>query len=979
MLVSHARTRIGNCFDAGCRRLRTYLGSAAVILALPCLITQSGADESTKAGGMAIDLSRLDGEILVRADDTMTGLNDFSFDMSVRYDGAKEGHIFSFYKERNGDGFYFKIRDDNRLELAFGKDGGISNLLSPQNLLETRRWYRLSGVKSGNTARLFIDGQEVQSGEVIDDIVDSQEDFRIGRSGHHSAAMHITRFRFWQDVLSAEQIAALGSDGDRMPRPSPLLDYDFAEGNGERIGNNAGPNYNARINAESADLGWVKAARGGTPTADRSANDAPLSAGDAVYALNLSDAGNVIDARVNAESADLGSVRAAGGGTSTADRSAGEAFYALNLSDDGNVIVVEDLSMPGPGKGFAVQLDLMFDDLKPGVIAHAESENGAFFSIAHDANHLWFTLGDGREQDQIRSPAGILEAGQWITLTASQDDGVSSLLVNGIRVASFRTPSGIDGSPMRLSIGDGDPAAAAFHLGAIDVWGRTLGTGEASTDLDEPVDLSDQDLLFTLGPWERQPQGRILEQRTGRGPTGNLEGDPADAWIGIDPKTMRKVSSSYIQLALAKPDGIRKAVVPRAEDEVARRRAALDDLLDIAQGQSRIMTLAAPADTVIVDDANIATAEILSPRKIYLFGEHAGRTTIRALDEKGEIVEQATIRVGTDVEAADQELLAIEGGGDNRFTDRGGRPALEGPADDVGEAMALAALADSPAIGDVPASNDTTIDAAQQVNIKVRFAEVSRNDLNQLGINWSALINVGVLEDAGASQFFLADSLLDAAGSAVGRIEAGDVNIDFLLEALQREGALSMLAEPNLTVLNGEEARFLAGGELPIPVPQDNSGATTVEFKPFGVSLDFRPVILGNNRISLQVASEVSDISGEGALQLGSLFVPAISVRRAETSLELASGQTFAVGGLFNRTISRNIGKIPGLGSIPILGALFRSTQYQRSETELVILITPYLVRPVDDPNKLALPGQGEEALTARRGNANSGTGFIVQ
>jgi len=266
--------------------------------------------------------------------------------------------------------------------------------------------------------------------------------------------------------------------------------------------------------------------------------------------------------------------------------------------------------------------------------------------------------------------------------------------------------------------------------------------------------------------------------------------------------------------------------------------------------------------------------------------------------------------------------------------------------------MALAELSESPVVGDQPARNATTIEGAQQVNIKVRFAEVSRNDLKRLGINWNAVINAGSLDQAITGQFFLSDGLADAAGSALGRIEAGDVNLDFLFEALQQEGALSLLAEPNLTVLNGEEARFLAGGELPIPVPQEN-GNSTIEFKPFGISLNFTPVLLDNERISLRVDSEVSDISAQGAVQLANLLIPAITVRRAQTSLELASGQTFAVGGLFNRTITRNIDKIPGLGSIPILGALFRSTRYNRSETELVILITPYpLSRTTDEQSQ---------------------------
>lgn len=901
---------------------------AATVLTSLCLITHGNADQKATADRAAIDLSRLDGQIVVQSDEAIKALDDFSFDLEVRFSKLQSGNFFSANNDWNQDGFYFQFFEDH-LVLGFGDHGEFSQVTTPPDLLRTGQWYRLSGVKEGASARLFIDGEQIAQQDVGERVVDSDADLIIGPTGYAPAA-EISRFRLWSSALRSDEIEDLDGASEL---PTPLIHYDFGVVEGFRVDDLAGDEQVGIITTSADHADWVR-----TASTDEASAKQP----------------------------------------SERER-APNGIHVLDLSNAEDALIVDGLTMPDRGEDFALRLDLMLTDLRPGVIAHAESEQGTFFSLEHDADHLWLTVGDRQDSARIIGPAGILEPGQWMSVTAMHDGGRSKLLINGIQVASFETQGATDGSPMRLAVG-GSERAAAFQLGALGVWERAFDAGESHADVLSMGDPSDSSLLLAFGPWERPPAGSSLDEKSGRGPEGRLLGNPADLWIDVDLDAVEPLSPDRVRLALDPQRRDRRADASGQTSRTEQRAAALEDLFRIPQGRSRIMTLSAPAETVIVDDENVARAEVLSPRKVFLFGAHAGRTGVRALDSNGELIEEATIRVGADADAAEQELSAIAGGEDNRFTDRGGQPVLEGPADDVGEAIALDALSKSPAIGDVPASNQTTIDAAQQVNIKVRFAEVSRNDLDRLGINWNAVINGGALGDAAAGQFFLADSLLDAAGSVSGQIEAGDVDINFLLEALQQAGAVSMLAEPNLTVLNGEEARFLAGGELPIPIPQDSNGATTVAFKPFGVSLDFRPVILGNNRISLRVTSEVSDISAQGAVQLGSLFVPAISVRRAETSLELASGQTFAVGGLFNRTVSRDIAQIPGLGSIPILGALFRSTRYQRSETELVILITPYLVRPVDDPGELAFPGQTNGPIAAKRsGEESFGAGFIVR
>ncbi len=170
---------------------------------------------------------------------------------------------------------------------------------------------------------------------------------------------------------------------------------------------------------------------------------------------------------------------------------------------------------------------------------------------------------------------------------------------------------------------------------------------------------------------------------------------------------------------------------------------------------------------------------------------------------------------------------------------------------------------------------------------------------------------------------------------------------------------MTVLAEPNLTALSGETASFLAGGEFPIPVASDDN-EIEIEFKEFGISLAFTPTVLSRNRISLRVRPEVSELSDNGAITIGGLTIPALATRRAETTVELGSGQSFAVGGLLSNDVQNTVSKFPGLGDLPVLGTLFRSQRFQTNETELVIMVTPYLVKPVDEP-VLASPVDGYE------------------
>jgi pilus assembly protein CpaC len=255
--------------------------------------------------------------------------------------------------------------------------------------------------------------------------------------------------------------------------------------------------------------------------------------------------------------------------------------------------------------------------------------------------------------------------------------------------------------------------------------------------------------------------------------------------------------------------------------------------------------------------------------------------------------------------------------------------------------------------------NGLTIRGGEQVMLKVTVAEVQRNVMKQFGINLSGEAGIGSAVVAFNSDTLQGTPLTNTAldvGYASPRF-----SIDAQIRAMEQSGVLRTLAEPNVTAISGESAKFLAGGEFPVPTGTSCDPLpcrTTIEFKPFGVALDFTPVVLSGGRISLKVATEVSELSGEGAITVSGISIPALKVRRASSTVELPSGGALALGGLLQEQTRQNINGVPGLANIPILGTLFRSRDYVTGQTELLILVTPYLVRPTS-PNKLARPDDG--------------------
>ena len=396
--------------------------------------------------------------------------------------------------------------------------------------------------------------------------------------------------------------------------------------------------------------------------------------------------------------------------------------------------------------------------------------------------------------------------------------------------------------------------------------------------------------------------------------------------------------------------------------------------IDLPVGQGRILRFNEPVESVLIADTTIADLQVVSPDVVYVFGLKPGSTNLIAVTADQRIEASALFRVSADSREAGDALKRLQPTSSIDLTIFGNRMVAMGQAQSIDEAIDADTVARSYS-PEQPPINDTTIRGSQQVNIRVRFAEVSRTELQSYGVDWS----VGY-KSAGFEFSIMQNNGVPADGGnfRTGLEQETGFNFDVFIEALQRNGLVKILAEPNLTAATGQTASFLAGGEIPIPVPQ-GPDTVTVQYKQFGVSLTFTPTLIGQNRIGLHVKPEVSSISVGGAAAGANGFnLPSFVVRKADTIVEVASGQTFAIAGLFQQRLSRDLEKFPVLGDVPVLGALFQSQRFQKEETELVILITPYLVEPVSD--SLATPSDRPAGKSNRRSARDpSALGLILK
>ena len=382
--------------------------------------------------------------------------------------------------------------------------------------------------------------------------------------------------------------------------------------------------------------------------------------------------------------------------------------------------------------------------------------------------------------------------------------------------------------------------------------------------------------------------------------------------------------------------------------------------LALEAGTGKVLTLATAVTNIFVADPKIAEVRPASATSLFIFGVGAGHTTVAAMDSAGHTVAQYDVVIHPSTFAAREAegtLGRLVTGGRFRVTPQAKGLLLTGNVPSAGEAAQAVSIVQGYLTSGQTVENQLTIRSAVQVNLRVRIVEMSRSVSRALGVNWQAMGKIGSY----AINYGVAAPIVGAAVSTLQTFptHARGPDVTTLVDALAQDNLARVLAEPNLTVISGEAGSFLVGGEFPIPVAQQNN-TTTIEFKKYGVALRFVPTVMSDGKINLHVSPEVSALSSNGAVTLSaannSISIPALTVRRAETSVELGSGQTFALAGLLQDDVTNNSTGVPFLGDIPVLGALFRSNSFQRQETELVILVTPYVVRPVDDPTAVSTP-----------------------
>ncbi len=422
------------------------------------------------------------------------------------------------------------------------------------------------------------------------------------------------------------------------------------------------------------------------------------------------------------------------------------------------------------------------------------------------------------------------------------------------------------------------------------------------------------------------------------------------------------------------------------------------EILSVGISKGIVLRLDRPASNVFVADPAVADIQVKSPTIIYLVGKAVGSTTLFALDKQDQVLLNSRVEVHADTDGLQSAINQLVPNSGIKVKSVSDSVVLEGSLKSASEGDDIKQLAARYVPDAKQLVNQMQLDAPNQINLHVRIAEVSRTVEKQFGIDWQSAFNNGTIAfglatsgvstvgttaatqflgttssgsvvptlpgSSGAAGFNTGATAIQGGGS-VNNLFAGHTgersSVSSLISALENQGLINILAEPNLTAVSGQKASFLAGGEFPVPVPQSGTGGSavvTIDYKQFGVGLTFIGTILNGNRISLHVEPEVSQIDTSTEIQVAGVTVPGLSTRRAETTVELASGQTFAIGGLMQNNTTQNISKFPWLGDLPILGQLFRSEAFQRNETELVILVTPYIVRPVSN-EQMAMPTDG--------------------
>ena len=424
----------------------------------------------------------------------------------------------------------------------------------------------------------------------------------------------------------------------------------------------------------------------------------------------------------------------------------------------------------------------------------------------------------------------------------------------------------------------------------------------------------------------------------------------------------RAMRSVLLSIALA-------AAIPAAQAQTGDGVVA--GQLDVPLNKSQTVTLDRPFSRAMIGSEEIADIMPISDRSIYVLGKKMGTTSLTIYDKGGRVITIVDVAVGPDVVTLRRQLGELMPGENISARIANDAVVLSGVVSSAAAAQNAVRIAGTFA-GD-KVVNMMGIGSSQQVMLEVRFSEINRQTGKEIGVSGFLRNRSGSFDGAignGASLVpnpetgigeLKLGSITDSFGIVQKSFSLGGLNILAALDSLEDKGLAKTLAEPTLVALSGEKASFLAGGEFPIPVVQGGGGvggsgqSITIEFKPFGVSLGFTPTILADGVINMIVEPEVSSIDPNNSIILNDITIPGLQTRRASTTLELRDGESFAIAGLIRQDFRTTVRQVPLLGSIPIIGSLFRSSGFQRGETELLIVVTPRLVQPIR-PNQVALP-----------------------
>lgn len=401
-----------------------------------------------------------------------------------------------------------------------------------------------------------------------------------------------------------------------------------------------------------------------------------------------------------------------------------------------------------------------------------------------------------------------------------------------------------------------------------------------------------------------------------------------------------------------------------------------EQLITVELNKGAMLKLSASAASVVIADPEIADIQVVSPKVVVVRGKRVGETSFYAIDAMENPIVLATVKVTHNLSSLNRAINRVAPDADIEIKTVDGGLLIDGYAGTTAESESIRNLA-STFIG----KNDKMVNmiktgGSDQVMVKVKFVEMARNDLKRIGFNVSQISN----GNNTSFQFLQGRDLLfrtadpniqayRSFGSTLTRSISNESNVLFrfddfagLIDALEVDGLATTLAEPSLVTTTGEQASFLAGGQFPLPLVGQN-GQVTLEYKPFGVSLKFKPTVLSKERISMTVEPEVSTLNFSNPISISGITYPILDTRKANATIELGSGDSFMLAGLMQHSTSNNVNKFPGMGDLPILGALFRSTEFQNNQTELVILVTPYIVHPVSH-KKMQVPTDGHKPAT---------------